>query len=147
MTECQKCRDWKGCLGKEFYNYAEIQFCIHQVAWLIRNAETMRRGDWPAEPDDNVGTQQVRDEAAFTNAVLVIAEVDTRLEETGDAGKHLVDVLMAGVETYNLSQNPRDALYYISGWNRKRISFNKWRWQKQQRNEDKMSSKRVKAGI
>jgi len=138
--DCRKCRDWKGCPGKEFFTYPEIQFCIHQMVWLIKNAEVMRKGDWPAEPDDNVGTQQFTDEATFTKAVLIIAEVDSRLEETGDAGKHLVDVLMAGVETYNLSQNPRDALYYISGWNRKRISFNKWRWQRDHRKEGKNGS-------
>jgi len=113
--------------------------------WLIKNTATLRSGKWPTEPDDNPGSEQFNDEASFTKAILIIAEVDYRLEQTGSVGEHLVDVINAGIEIYDLSRNPRDALYYISGWNRKEMPFNKWRWQRKQRkSEDKISSKMVK---
>ena len=140
--DCRSCRDWTGCLGKDFFSYAEIQFCTHQIYWLIKHAETLRGGEWPDEPDDNPGSEQFTDEATFTKAILIIAEVDYRLKQCGTVADHLVDAIEWDVPIQNLRRNPKDALYYISGWNRKGMPFKKWQWQKYHR-EDKISSKLV----
>jgi hypothetical protein len=142
--DCRRCRDWKGCPGKEWYHFGEFVFCVHQMYWVIQNWETFSEGTWPTqETDDNSTTRQIKAEASFVKAELIFSETSERLEQYPQSVReHLFDVINAGVEIHNLSRTPRDALYYISGWPRKEMSFSKWRWQKNNRkSEDKISSK------
>jgi len=135
MTECQKCRDWKGCPGKEFFNYAEVRWCPYQNYWLIEHAEVLESGQWPTEDnrDDNITSNRSQSEAYFVKPDLALGELKERLEQTGVYGKLLVALVHTGISIDAIEGDARDALYYISGWRRKRISFNKWRWQRKRR--------------
>ena len=139
---CRSCRDWTGCVGKAFFSYAEIQFCVHQVYWLIQNRVTLRGGVWPTEPDDNSGSEKIETEASFTKAILIIAEIDERLKQLSRMVREdLIDLIDAGVEIQNLSRTSRQALYYISGWDRRYMPFYQWRWQRNRRKHEAVLSR------
>jgi len=144
---CRECRNWRECVGKDFFLYSEIRYCTHQMIWLIKNLEMLEQGEWPNEPDDNRSGTQVRTEASFTKAGEMWAETKTRLESLPQyARDHLLDIIEADVPIDYMRYTPRMALYYISG-RRKGISFSKWKWQIEHRkNEDKTSSKLAKVG-
>ena len=143
---CRSCRDWTGCVGKAFFSYAEIQFCVHQVYWLIQNRLTLREGVWPAEPDDNSGSGNTTSEASFAKVILIIAEMDERLNQlSGAIRKDLINLIDRGIEIRNFNQTSGQALYYISGWDRRYMPFYQWKWQRKRRkHDDKTSSKLVK---
>jgi hypothetical protein len=138
LNNCNDCRrNWKECEGKEWYHFGEFRFCIHAVAWVIRNWSDFSQGVWPIQVnDDNSATRQIRAEASFVKAALIFAEIDERLKGCTQAQReHLFDVLNAGVEVWNLSYIPRSVLYYLSGA-RKEMPFSKWQWQKSRRKSE-----------
>ena len=146
--DCRDCKSWKGCIGKDFFLYSEIRYCLYQMIWLIENLETLGTGEWPDEPDDNRSVLQLKAEASFTKAIEMAAETKILLDSLPRyARDHLLDVIKANVYIENMSYTPRTALYYISGL-RKDMDFNKWRWQiRHRKNEDKISSRMAKVTI
>lgn len=140
--DCRKCRQWKGCPGKDSYSYTDIRFCNLQMIWLINNLETLELGNWPTEPNDIKSSPQVVNEATFTRAIEMAAETRVRLNSLPRyARDHLLDVIHAEVAIENMSYTPRKALYYISG-RRKETSFSQWLWkQKHNKKGEKISPK------
>lgn len=139
--DCRHCKDWRGCLGKDWYSFSEIRWCVQQVFWLLKYADILRQGLWPI-PDERaeVGLKSggMSTEARFTKAILVIAELDKRLTKTGWRGQLLAEQVINREKMMYLSDDAKDALYYVSGWRRKGMPFYQWRWQrKRRRNEDK----------
>lgn len=133
--DCRRCRDWRGCFGKDSYSYTDIRFCNLQMIWLINNLEILESGNWPREADDNKSSHQVINEATFTRAVEMSAETKERLDSLPRYVRdHLLDVIQAEIEIENMSYIPRKALYYISG-RRKDMPFSKWLWQQNKRRE------------
>jgi len=65
-------------------------------------------------------------EARFARAVLVIAELDKRLVRTGLRGELLAEQCINRERMDYLSDNAKDALYYVSGWSRNPRSFAQW---------------------
>jgi hypothetical protein len=78
-------------------------------------------------------------EAAFTRAAIIIAELDYRLSKTGIKGELLAEQAKNRERMELLSDNARDALYYVAGWRRKELSFRTW---EKQRNYRKMTTKK-----
>jgi hypothetical protein len=126
---CRDCKDYRGCIPPEWFNYAEIRFCPYQVLWVIANSDIFRAGHWPKNPngDDSSGQKGIKAEAAFVKPILILAELESRLERTGIQGKLLVAQIEAGYEFNMLDREARDALFYVKGWRRKRISFIDWK--------------------
>jgi len=130
--DCRECKDYRDCDGKPWFHYGEIRFCPFQILWIIENSETLR-ADWPPNPDGssyidpNIRTGY-KSEAYFTKPAGILGEVNARLARTGMYGKLLRAEVLAGLD---LSQEARDALMYVKGGRRKRMSFSAWKkWRK-----------------
>ena len=126
--DCRHCRKWGRCPGKEWYSFADIRFCVQQVFWLLKWAWVLRQGRWPAP--ETVVESGVRGKmsagAPFAKAILIIAELDQRLARTGLRGELLVEQCINREKMDYLSDNAKDALYYVSGWSRNPRSFAQW---------------------
>lgn len=125
---CQRCKDYRDCDGKPWFHYGEIRCCPYQVLWIIENSEILRAGKWPDNPEGSgyidpkirTGYKKL---AYFVKPVETLAEVEYRREKTGTDGKLLRAEVLAGLE---LSQESKDALMYIKGKWRKRMSYQRW---------------------
>jgi len=129
--DCRHCKDYRECDGFiEWFHFGQIRFCPYQCIFIIRNADTLRAGHWPQNPDradDNAGQRRIKTEATFTKPILILAEVESRLNRTGIHGKLLVAQIEAGRDFDTLDRDARTALLYIKGYRRKRMSFNHWK--------------------
>lgn len=128
MKDCRKCKDYRDCAGKPWFHYGQIRFCPYQVLWIIEHSDTLLAGDWPPDPDSSSYVDpdikgSLKDEAYYAKPVGILAEVNARLARTGTHGKLLRAEVLADLD---LSQEAKDALMYVKGWRRKRMSFQKW---------------------
>ena len=141
--DCRNCRDYPGCIGKAFFNFAEIRWCPLQCIWLLQQKETLRSGRWPKDPygsaDDNPSTGNTATEASFVKPEVVIAELEERLRSAGPQAELLICQGEDGRSFSNLSDGAREVLMYVKGFRRKDMSF--MRWQKQKRYRRKMNTK------
>ena len=130
-TECKACKDYRECDGlKEWFHFGEIRWCVWQVIFILANADTLRAGRWPQDPDkadDNSGQRSIKTEATFTKPILILAELEERLRRTGICGKLLVAQVEAGREFNTLDYEAKSALLYIKGWRRKKEGFSAWK--------------------
>lgn len=131
--DCRKCRQWKGCPGKDWYHWGEIRWCVRQIIWILRHADTFRAGEWVARHEESGESRQLHPEAYFVKAVLIIAEVEKRLETTGVAGKLLVAQSKVVDNLDMIDDEAWEALMYVSGWNPKAMPFKDWRKQRRYR--------------
>ena len=124
--DCRDCKSWKDCNGKsDGYSYSDIRWCVYQCLWIIEHADALRTGDWETT-DDNVGSRNRPSEGNFVKAVSVLAELEVRLKETGADGLKLWKQVSEGREFKYLSPLARQALFYVKGWRRKRMSYRRW---------------------
>ena len=146
--DCRNCRDYRGCIGKEWFNYSEIKWCPLQVVWLLQHKEMLRAGWWPKDPygsgDTNSTSRTVKTEATYVKPGIGIAEVDKRLEWVGWRAELLTSQVEDGRTVANLSRGARDVLMYVSGWPRKDLSFSDWKKQREYRRSKRqeMTTKR-----
>ena len=140
MTEprdCRNCRDYRGCAGKDWFNYAEIRWCVYQVLWIITHKETLQSGRWPKDPygsaDDNPGRRNTASEASFVKPEVVLAELEARLARTHNWGELLITQIEDGRSILSLSDGAMEILRYVSGFRRKALSFSRWQRQKRYR--------------
>lgn len=130
MKDCRRCKSYKDCPGKPWFHYGEIRWCVYQVIWIIENSEILRAGNWPPNPegsgyiDPQIKTGYAS-EGYYVKPVSILAEVEARLKRAGVNGKLLRAELLAGLE---LSQESKSALHYCKGWRRKRMSYQRWLW-------------------
>ena len=128
--DCRDCKDYRVCIGKDWFHFGEIRWCIYQVIWILAHAETLRAGQWPkaedGSSDSNLGQRSVKTEASFVKPELIIGEVETRLERTGKQGELLVTQIEDERTISNLSTGAREVLMYVKGFRRKKIGFKKW---------------------
>lgn len=134
----RRCSDWSDCRGHAFYTPQEITYCRYQIQWLIYNLVGYRDGHyyteadtWPSEQRDsgydNTPIQHsVRATAGFQKIREITGDVISRLERTGKDGQILYLECRAAGDIVQFSQDARNALHYISGWKRKRLSFGAW---------------------
>jgi len=126
--DCRKCRSWKGCPGKEWYHYGEIRWCAQQSFWLLKYADILHGGQWPVPDATAPGGMRGRTVtgAAFTKVALIIAEVDRRLKKTEWRGRLLAEECKNREKMHYLSDDAKDALYYVAGWSLKERDFSDW---------------------
>lgn len=137
--DCRHCRDWKDCPGKEWYNYADICWCALQNFWLLKYAQILQGGDWPTPEivaDPSIRGKKAKTDAGFVRAVLVIAEVNKRLTQTGWRGRLLAEQCINRETILDLDYDVREVLYYVSGWSRKDMNFAGWLKQRKYRKND-----------
>jgi len=128
VKSCQKCKSYKDCSGKTFYNYSDIRFCPYQVLWVIEQSEVLQGGNWPSNPDESSYIDPgirtgYKDEAYYAKPVGILGEVNARLARAGTHGKLLRAEVLAELE---LSEESKSVLMYIKGWRRKGMSYKRW---------------------
>ena len=125
MKDCRKCRDFRNCPGKDWYEVGEIKFCSNQVIWLITHLGMLKVGNYPPDPrgtgyiDPGILVRRGKPRAYFETPCQLAAEVEWRLEQTGHDGKQLVEEILSQDTFMGFSRQARRALAYISGFNRK----------------------------
>ncbi len=132
--DCRKCVS-KGCMGKEWYSYADIRWCRFQCIWLITHIVELGEGNWPDNPDGSsyvdpaLRSKSFRSEAYFCKPVGLVAEVMSRLGKTGEDGITLMEDIQSGIKEYNnLKTIAKRALDYISGFRRRKEPYSAWKY-------------------
>ena len=114
------------------------------MMWAICYLESLKVGVWPPEMNntgyvDTVRVQSSRNkEARFIKPAIIAAEVEWRLKRTGIEGKLLVSEIRQGLMLEELQPESRNALNYISGWDRRRQSYQVWKKQRTYRGKIKV---------
>ena len=141
---CRECKDWKGCLltlsEREWFGYHHLRFCPIQVFWLLRYEEILRGFGWPVAEDALGGMSGVTiKQGNFVQVAEAFAELDPRIERTRLKGKLLrAECKMPSTNKVEyrfefLSEDAKDALYYVSGDKRKKSPFTTWLAKKRKR--------------
>ncbi len=138
-------------MNEPYYKPSDIFFRQEQVIWLIPYLPLLRSGTYPRNPAETgyteapINKRQVRAKAGFVNAAEVAAELDWRIQQTGDDGLFLEMVYSQPDDKYfvmqhiavalriDVNQVDKDihtALAYITGWKRKTRSYIQWRQHK-----------------
>jgi len=129
--DCHHCKDYRECVSPPgWFHYGLIRWCPYQCIWIIRNASILRAGQWPKDPDsvdDNAGQRKIKTEASFAKPILILAEVEARLDRTDNHGELLITQIEDGRDFNTLSDGARAILMYVKGARRKRIGFRRWK--------------------
>ena len=129
---CLKCEDWKRCLltesEKDWFGYQHIKYCPQQIFWLLKYEEIIRGHRWPLPNDMAPGGMSsiTLSDAAFVSVSVILAELDYRLDKTSLKGELLIEQCKNREKLEYLSDNAKDALYYVAGANRKETPFTMW---------------------
>lgn len=127
--------------AEEWYKPGDIRFNRQQIIWLLGYLPTLREGIWPPNPKDTgyVDAPQGKNSRAarggyFERACDIAAEVEKRLEACHLDG-HLLEASYTwgkseaelarvhGLTLPDFYRRVNRALRYISGWRRKRRSY------------------------
>lgn len=139
--DCPSCKSWKGCPGKDWYDFRDIRWCVYQIIWMLQNAGELNAGIWPEQIRGH--SRQLRAEGYFVKAKIAIGELKARLDCTHNQGELLITQIEDGREIASLSPGAYELLMYVKGKNRKPPDFRAW--QRQRRYRDKMhQSGRIK---
>lgn len=127
-----KCdRDW-------YAPYEIKRFNQCQIIWILSVLDLLKAGNWPPGDPNDIYTQHcLQSGGYFESAILVAAEVEIRLEKTGDDGFIVRDRYCHEEDDWTLSKKYhihiedirmriRRALRYMAGDARKRISYGAW---------------------
>ena len=130
---CRECRDWNGCLLTEserhWFGYQHIRFCKHHVFFLLKYEEIIRGRAWPTDEEALGGRGcQALSDATWVSASVVLAELDARLDRIRPSlkGELLRNECKTRDRIEYLSDDAKDALYYVSGIKRKGTPFTAW---------------------
>jgi hypothetical protein len=129
---CRECKDWGKCLltesEKDWFGYQHIRYCPQQIFWLLKYEEIIRGYRWPAPSDMALGgiSSMALSDAAFVSISIILAELDYRLNRTSLKGELLSEQCKRRDRIEYLSNNAKDALYYIAGASRKGTPFTVW---------------------
>jgi hypothetical protein len=136
--ECpRRCRLWKDCTGKDYFELSEISYCFNQVEYLILNflhcegnEILLERDTWPDNKMSENYSTSPSSHAPFEAVMMCVGELRTRLALTGLSGRVLVLEICQGIQ---LSDDAKWARGYVAGNKRKTLSFSDWKKQKKQR--------------
>lgn len=129
MTTCRDCKRWQECPAPErdWYSYGDVRWCPLQVFWLLKYEEYLSIGIWPTpESTAEAPKRTLSKDAQYVSCMVVIAELHARLEKTGLKGNLLREECKNREKMLYLSDPAEEALWYCSGWKRRRIPFNIW---------------------
>lgn len=138
--DCQKCRQWKGCPGKDWYDYRDIRWCPLQNIWILQNAASLDAGIYPEQYKGH--SRQLRAEGYFVRAKIIIGELRQRLDRTPNKGELLITQVEDGRTLGSLSPGAYEILMYVKGRDQKLQDF--YAWQRQRRYNYKMAQDRRK---
>jgi hypothetical protein len=114
----------------------DIRFTIEQVKWLVGLLPLLREGRWPPDPGQSghtglpAGRKTENTHAPFETPALIAAELELRIIACGADG-WLVKAVYGwgedhqtlGISGQELSRRVGRCLKYISGWSRKKMTY------------------------
>ncbi len=143
---------------EKWFSYSAIRFTAEQVEWILQNLTTFEAGRWPKEPsgrdlenpdsaystgsapEELTGTgdyftktykvYSTGDKASFVKPALIAAEITARMDMCGRDGEMCRQYYEAERVELEISVVNR-VKAYISGWNRRTISY--WDWCRRKR--------------
>jgi len=137
--DCRRCKRWQGCIGKDWFSYADLRFCPLQVLWILEHKETLRSGCWPQDPYESSNPdptgRSIKTEASFVKPDIVIAELEERLRRAGPQAELLICQVEDSRSFSNLSSGAWEVLMYVKGSRRKDTTFSQWQRQKRYRHK------------
>lgn len=153
MTECNTCKDWSGCSGKDFYKPSDIRYCGVQVVWLLQNP-CLDEGRWPNEHRETgyIGNSKSNHHSAYFEVTMcVIGELNKRISRCGNDGIIFRQMYSSGIEQVGdmvrlhphlakngtIEQIAGQVMSYVTGYRRKRISYKRFLWEKNNRGKVK----------
>lgn len=136
-TSCKK-RSLCAYVDAVWYPPKAIVYCRPQVLWYLEHADIFRDGKWVPESrvssytDLGIRSRMVKIPKQL--AEQFAAEIDSRLKKCGIEGKLLEMEVQLQRE---FSPSSWKVLNYISGWRRKKMSFQKWKSKSRPQNVSK----------
>lgn len=123
-------------MSEQYWSPRDFHFTSEQILWILPHLKELKVGLYPPEPssgytENPINKKQPTSHAPYETACQIAAEIEVRLKRTGLAGELLYAQVCA--EFLELSYEAKQALYYISGWKRKRISFVDWKRKRRSR--------------
>jgi hypothetical protein len=138
-------------------SYGDFHYSPAQIRWLVDNEDFFMTGCWPPEPageyltdrwdkherrwvdwigmggmpDDCQRKLSMKCEAGYCKAKEIYQDVMSRIEAADTHGKLLLAQLRAGY--MSLDEEAFNALKYVCGAKPKKISYEKWVWQRGRR--------------
>lgn len=124
--------------NRDWYAPHEITFNYCQIIWILGVLAMLKEGNWPPGDPNDIETQHcIHSGAYFESAILVAAEVEVRLDRTGDDGFIVRDKYCHNEDDrtlsrkYHLSEAEiemriRRALRYTAGDGRKKTPYDIW---------------------
>ncbi len=123
----------------DWFSYGEIRYTLDQVLFLLAHKELLESGHWPPQHNDSgyIGSSKGRAykaEGYFVKPVIIIAELNVRLEAAGDDGELVVERYTGGYDEMDIAEwrgldywevvkKIDTALSYCQGGNRKRTKY------------------------
>lgn len=130
---------------KDWYSPHSIRYTKPQVRWLLPHLALLRSGVWPRNPketgytDPAISKAPLKAGAKFELPTIIAAELDVRIQAAGVDGLMMeflyafepddeLFVIEHMAQCLNLSrreatQRIRNALYFVSGADRKKSSY------------------------
>ena len=133
-------------MTEEYYQPREIYFNRDQVIWILSWLDMMIKGNWPVNPqgtgytDAPMGNKSRNRHAPYETAAMVAAEVEIRLGRLG-LDRYLVEdryidgiteeaiAHKLGIHSSEVYRKLNSALWYVSGFRRKKMSYSDWKKQ------------------
>ena len=139
-VSCEKCSDWKNCLGFDYYKPSEIIPCPLQVKWLLENYDSIDRGEWPTDGLSSQGGHSGSGRAPYTKPAETAVELWRRVQSIdaySDDAELAIDVLIKKYEITSLARLMKvpvqrlesrinRVLRYCSGKNPKEKNYKEW---------------------
>lgn len=145
---CRDCKDWRFCEVRDYFALSDIKPCPFQVVWLLATF-TRKREDgeyefwidkWMPDPSHTELASSSTFKSPFESIACLSAEINWRLNRTGKDGKELMmDVLNGTLNIEYLCEDARNALEYISGNKRRRVSYAEWKKVRKYRDKSVLS--------
>jgi len=120
------------------------------MVWLISNLLVLGEDKWPEDPlagteaDLPLKRRRIGHEAYFCKPREILAETMLRLNKCGSDGTTLIEEIHSGLlDMELLSSVAKSALYYISGWDRKKSPYSNWLKQRTYRGKSEKVSDNI----
>lgn len=168
-SDCDTClRMCSNPVPSDWYSRADVDahYCRLQIIWMIRMADFLDFGIWPDQKTGYIFNKDViikfkldlkklfpneghaklpvavNTTSPHTATIETWSEVYIRLQMTGRDGLSLWTEAKKIGDYKEFSQPAKDALNYMSGYRRRRLSYSKWLYERAGRNTKKIVLKK-----
>jgi hypothetical protein len=140
INDCRSCNRPCGYESVEYFAQSAIDnhYCRVQIVWAIRNLATTE--GWPVKQTGYVDTHEdvqtsAPQDAPHRGAIETWAEISYRITKAGEDGETLVSEAINIENPNNFSRAARNALNFVSGFRRRRLSYSKWLYEQKRKHK------------